>query len=568
MKLCESIGMRENNVKKTDPVSSKNIGYAVSGRRKVWFAAALGIMISFCYTAGSFLERYDSVDLKNKLFYLKWLMGAVVVSTVLYLLWEMADRREKAVPEAGWRKTLKKIGFPLPWWGCMVVLLLCWLPAWFSLFPGAFSYDAFAEWEQVRDGALTAHHPLLHVIWLGGLVEGLHGLTGSYNTGIAVYTFIQMLLLAGIFAYTLHFLKEFEMPAVIQWAALLFYGLSPVIQLFAICATKDVIFSGVQLIFLLDILRVCCRGEEFSRKNWTFLGINAFFTMILRNNGLYIVLGTLVIMLAMLKKYRKELACILLGLGMAYSIFTGPVYGLLHVTAGGIEEMLSVPIQQMARAHKYDYESLDQEDLEIVYEVLPKEYLDDYRATVSDFVKKGFNREAFSARKGETFKIWLKWGKEHPLTYVNSFLVNTVDFWYPHAVVDGYRDPYGRSSFFDYRVSEPGTETVFLPQLHRYYEKISSDRQAQEAPFAFLLLSPGWYLVIMMVIFGYAWRCRRYEFAAAGIMFGLSFLTVLMGPMALVRYVLIFYYAFPVLTTVYLLPGHFRSRQKQENDYG
>lgn len=38
-----------------------------------------------------------------------------------------------------------------------------------------------------------------------GLTEGLHSLTGSYNVGIAVYTFLQMLILVGVLAglYTL-----------------------------------------------------------------------------------------------------------------------------------------------------------------------------------------------------------------------------------------------------------------------------------------------------------------------------------------------------------------------------
>lgn len=71
-------------------------------------------------------------------------------------------------------------------------------------------------------------------------------------------------------------------------------------------------------------------------------------------------------------------------------------------------------------------------------------------------------------------------GVEHPLTYLNSFLINTVDFWYPNAVVDGYRDAYGRSSYFDYKVSEPGEEIVLPPGVHRYYEAISLDPQVQK----------------------------------------------------------------------------------------
>ena len=140
-------------------------------------------------------------------------------------------------------------------------------------------------------------------------------------------------------------------------------------------------------------------------------------------------------------------------------------------------------------------------------------------------------------------------------------LINTVDFWYPNAVVDGYRDAYGRSCYFDYRVSEPGEEIVLLPRLHRYYEAISSDPEIQKLPFLFLVLSPGWYLMITMLLFADLWRRRLYTFLAPGMMFVLSLVTVLLGPVALVRYVLIFYYAFPVLLPLALYPGWFTGNQ-------
>ena len=168
----------------------------------------------------------------------------------------------------------KKIPFSLPGWACVCILLGCWLPAWLSLFPGAFSYDALAEWEQVRDGVITAHHPVIHVLWLGGLVEGIHALTGSYNAGIAVYTFSQMVILAVIFSCTLRFLDDFHVPGILQWLSLLFYGLSPVMQLFSISATKDVLFSGVLLLFLQQLIRLCCRGEIYFQgiKSWLAFG--------------------------------------------------------------------------------------------------------------------------------------------------------------------------------------------------------------------------------------------------------------------------------------------------------
>ena len=525
-------------------------------RRKFIFAFALGGILAFFYVAGYVLERDESLDLTDKFFYLKWILGAFPATGILHILWELTDRYEGRTGKAPlWRK----IKFMLPGWLCVGILLICWLPVWLSIFPGAFAYDSFTEWQQFRDGMITSHHPVLHVLLLGGAVEGIYQLTGSYNAGIAVYTFLQILILANVLVRTLKFMEEFHCPDIFRWFALSFYGLSPVLQLFAVSTTKDVLFSAAQLIFLMNLIRFCCKRKEFFLRKGQMIsfGLSAFFSMILRNNGLYIVVIILAVMLVACGEYRKKLALIVVGICLTYGVYVGPCYRILQVTPGGIEEMLSVPLQQMARVHKYDYDSLEQQDLELLYRIVPKEDLDSYRATVSDFVKKGFQRDNFQDCKKEFFSLWLKWGIQHPLTYVNSFLINTVDFWYPGAVIDGYRDEYGRSSYFDYRVSIPGGEISCLPGVHRYYERISSDPEMQKVPFMFLLLSPGWYLVMAMVIFFRWWRNRKYTLMIPGLVFLLTMLTVLPGPMALVRYVLIFYYAFPVLLAFFLCDEHF-----------
>jgi len=524
---------------------------SIKNSRKAGFAIIFGVVISFCYAAGYLIEAYDSLNLKDVGFYLRWLVEAVLAAGILYVVWEAADRLGKRGMTFA---AVSKIKFGLPYWLCVLILFLCWIPAWLSIFPGAFAYDAYDEWEQVRNHMLTSHHPVIHVLWVGGFLEGMYKLAGSYNLGIALYTGMQMLILACVLAYTLRFLKEFHVPDLFCWITLLFYGLSPVIQLFSVSTTKDVLFSAALLLFLLNLVRMYCRREEFfrSRGQRAAFGLSAVAAMILRNNGFYIVVFTLMAAAFSCKKYWKKFLPLLLGIGIAYGIYAGPFYGMLHVTPGGIEEMLSVPLQQMARVHRYDYDSLEEQDLELLYQVVPREYLNSYRATVSDFVKKGFQREAFSAHKKEIFRLWCRWGMEHPLTYINSFLINTVDFWYPGAVVDGYRHADGRSSYFDYQVSEPGTEVVLLPGAHDYYEAISHDGSVQKAPFAFLVLSPGWYLVTAVAVFGYLRRCGKKEFRIVEWMLVLVMLTVLLGPMALVRYVLILYDIFPVLLAFFL----------------
>lgn len=519
--------------------------------RNVFLYCITGFILAFCYVSGFFLEKNDTIDFTNKNFYLLIFLLSVVFSFIIFLLWKMLykintfqDKKNSKI-----YKFFKSIDIHLPIWGYMLIILVCWMPTWLAIFPGAFTYDAYDEWQQVCLGNLTAHHPVLHVLLLGGLTEGIYQLTGSYNLGIAIYTFIQMLFVSWVFAYTLAFLRKQQICGLLRLLALIFYCLSPVIALFTVCATKDIIFSAGALWFMVMILQLLQNPEQFlkSKQSVIFFLLAAIVTMIFRNNGLYIVVLTLGIIGIYLKKHFKSYIKIALLIMALYVCLSPGVNKLLNVTPGGIEEMLSVPIQQLARVHHYEKESFSQEELDLLYSILPEENLNAYRISVADFVKSGFIEEAFESKKVEFFRLWIKTGLNHPFTYVNSFLLGTVDFWYPHAIMDGYRDVYGRSSYCDYKVSEPGTEMVLLPAVHEFYEYISWDKEAQTIPGIFLLLSPGWYFVMFFVVFMYLWKQRHYDKMIAMGVIVINMLTVLLGPIALVRYVLILFYAFPLL---------------------
>lgn len=513
----------------------------VSKKRKAGFAIGTGAMIGFLYAGGYYLDRFDSLDFFQLEFYRRWLLYTIIAGIILYVLWEIIAGQN------GKEKENKKIVCAWPF--CMCILIFCWLPAWFSVFPGAFSYDANEEWRMVRDGTLTAHHPVSHVLLLGNFVEGFYKLTGNYNVGIGVYTALQMLFLAYVFTEVLRFMKEMGAPAAMQIAALAFYALSPVIQLFSICATKDVLFSAVELLLFMQILRFFFQKEEcfYNKRKLIGLGILLFFTMISRNNGFYIVLAMIPVFLIAFWKYRKKILLLFGTVLVLYGIYTGPFYTILGVEDANVREMLSVPIQQMARTYRYDREQLNAEDIELLYQFVPQEALEAYTPTVSDPVKNHISQEMFKAHKKEFFLLWLRWGIKHPLTYINAFLVNTVDFWYPNAVVDGYRNKGEKSSYFDLMVDAPGKEIVLTGGFRQYYEAISWEKSAQRQPFAFLFLSPGWYLVLFLFAGMYLWCYRIYDRLIPLSVVLFNFLTVLLGPMALVRYVLILYLIFPLL---------------------
>ena len=239
-------------------------------------------------------------------------------------------------------------------------------------------------------------------------MEGMYGLTGNYNVGIAVYCFLQMVLLASALSYSVCFLKELRLNKYIQYGTLIFYGISPVCSLFSICVTKDVLFTAAELVFFIYIFRLITKPKEFFDKKAWHVGfvITTLGTMILRNNGLYVALIMLIIVGVVVKTYWKKYLLLLVCIFLPYTIYVGPMYKALDVEEGGVQEMLSVPLQQMARVYYHDKENMSSEDIELLSHYVSEENLMNYNSTLSDPVKTHFNGSYFSEHTVEFFKLW------------------------------------------------------------------------------------------------------------------------------------------------------------------
>ena len=72
-----------------------------------------------------------------------------------------------------------------------------------GVYPGFFVYDAQDELMEVVTRTFNTHHPLLHVLAMGGTVTGVHKLTDSWNLGIFTYLALQAFLISAIYAYIL-----------------------------------------------------------------------------------------------------------------------------------------------------------------------------------------------------------------------------------------------------------------------------------------------------------------------------------------------------------------------------
>ena len=424
-------------------------------------------------------------------------------------------------------------------------MLLCWLPVLLAVYPGFFVYDAQEEWLQVASRNFTTHHPLVHVLLLGGIVCAVHKVTDSYNLGIACYMTVQMLIVSGCFTYLLVFMRRRKVAKGVRIASLVYFAFFPVIVMFTLCSAKDTIFTAALLMLLLALIDLGSDSGRFfaSRNQMALFVLSALAMMLFRKNGVYaFAVMALILLLYVNKKfysgktirdshekaqrpYLRKMALLLAIIFASYFMINSVLILALHAKNEENQEILTVPIQQLARTYKFNPEAFDPEDVAALHAVLPEEALVLYNPKLSDPVKVHFRNNVYAANKTRYAKLWLKIGLRKPLSYINAWLMNSYGFWYPDTVIDVYSGntvftfTYDESSYFGYEVEEPGYRDSKIPWLDKAYRKLSLEISQEKVPIYSMLYSPGGIFWGIAFVFAYmlyqigraSCRARVYE---------------------------------------------------------
>lgn len=439
-------------------------------------------------------------------------------------------------------------------------MLLCWLPVLLAVYPGFFVYDAQEEWLQVASRTFSTHHPLVHVLMLGGIICAVHKVTGSYNLGIACYMVVQMMVVSGAFTYLLSFMRKRKVSKAVRLLSLFYFAFFPVIVMFTLCSAKDALFTAALLLLLLALLDMGSDEEEFfaSKSKKIFFILSAVAMMLFRKNGVYAFAVMVPILLLYQKKNLKNLVVLLAVIFLSYFVINTGLTAVFHAESGENQEILTVPIQQLARTYKFNREVFAEEDIAALHEILPEEALVLYNPKLSDPVKVHFQNEVFAADKSKYADLWVRIGLKKPLSYINAWLMNSYGFWYPDTVIDVYSGntvftfTYEDSSYFGYEVEEPGFRDSKIPWLDEAYRKLALEISQEKIPIYSMLYSPGGIFWCIAFVFAYVLYRKKYHVVIPYMMVLLVWLTVILGPTYLPRYVLIFWYGLPLFAAMLL----------------
>lgn len=511
------------------------------------------IMFAVFWVFGVEINKNGVVNFQDTLMYFKILGFAVIFFiciTALYIFLEKLEEKQeenKIELDSNKKISLKKYII------IAVIFLICWTPVFLAVFPGYFCYDAYDQYHQVQGGRITTQHTILHTILLGGIIHSVYLLTGSYNLGIAIYTILQAILASVVFSYTIFFMEKYTVSKKIRIIGILYYCFFPVIHMFVLNSSKDTIYTLIMILYITYLIDIYNSKEIFfnNKKNFLRYIVVMFLLCSFRNNGIYVIIGITILSVLILKS--KKFIYINIILILIYLYIWSIITQIPNCSAGSPKEMLSVPMQQLAYVYN-NSNTITNKEKKKIESMFKENVLNRYVPELADPIKKYFIYEKFFTN----FKFYIELGMKHKEEYINSFLLNTIGYWHPNQIIDGYIKANinefedRKSCYFMAGIEKPGIRRSFFPQLEALYLKISS-QGIEEKIFLFSIGSNIWFIFIIL---GYAIYKKRKMIILPLMVILITWFMMLLGPIVLVRYILIVFFALP-LSLSFLFNGYY-----------
>ena len=420
-------------------------------------------------------------------------------------------------------------------WG---ILMLSYIPVFLSQWPGNFVFDAKYQLREVCNNSYSTHHPLLHTLLMGKAYQlGLRA--GNVSAGYQLYTLLQMLILTSAFAYLLLYFYKKGVPRCIRTGVLLWFALFPMHSAFAISATKDVLCAAFFLYYGIFLFRLLVDREKFAWQSCVGMILAGVFLGLLRNNAIYAIMASGIIVLLFLKPLKSKVMFLitLTAVLLLHSLCSRGLILYAHAYSPDTQrEMMCVPLQCMARVASYRKAELDPALYEEICMYIQEEDIPGYNPYLADSVKNNANERLLRSNKLNFFKLWLKVGLQFPDEYLESFITNTMGYWYPLN-----QGVYVSADIaFYHTLIETEYEIIkrdYFPLVTDYYNYLFYHINYRNIPILGYLFRNAPYIWLLVLTLLWSILRKRYRLLLWGMLPLMYLGTCFLGPMAALRYI-------------------------------
>lgn len=315
-----------------------------------------------------------------------------------------------------------------------VCILLGWIPWILGSYPASFNDDSVRQLMQYfsLDGTtFTTHHPPLSS-YIMGLMVSIGGAVVNVDFGGFLYNLTQSVVGAAVFSYGIKLMrKEFGIRLRYLVLCILFFAITPFWGCFAQWFEKDLLYTEIIVLMNLILLPVV-KNKSITIKQSIAIFLSGLFASLLRNNGLYAVVPTLIVLFFYLKRKNEKIMVFSITLCsiLFFYLINNVVYSNIGIEKGSVAEALSIPFEQTARCVKYSGENITEEEKEVINSVLNYELLPDYYLPhTSDLVKSTYKGD--NSKLPAYFKVWFKMFFKYPKEYISAFICLSKGYFAP-----------------------------------------------------------------------------------------------------------------------------------------
>ena len=492
-----------------------------------------------------------------------WAIGSILVYACISFIYLILDRMmdTRDIKEDG-KITYKQLVL------LALVILLCWLPYMILFYPGCANPDVQDQLGQFfhnetmcwtrkyvnlvdpQHSYWNNHHPVFHTLVLGIFAQ-FGKQIGHISVGIFLLTLIQMILMAGIFAYILLYLKKMNFNNVVLGVVFVFYAFWPLAPLTTMSLCKDTLFTICILIATIMLFHLLKEPEMFWKKKRNMVGLIVIFILqgLFRNNGLYLLLVAFPFILLLGKGFRKRIFISFLIPILFLGVFIPKVvFNITQIAPGSEKEMLSVPLQQTARLLKEHENDVTQKNKKIIettmcpgsdYHILIERY--DPRS--SDPVKALYNIKQTSGQRKAYLKVWAKYLFRYPSVYIQAAINNSYEYLYYERYGEGTMYYNGITVDKELFLGVDNTSSSEKWRL-KLRDTLFS---IKENPYIGWILNIGFYMNLFIILIVYGLQRKKYATVGAFSLIILNIGINFIGPKVYMRYAFFFIVSIPVL---------------------
>ena len=321
------------------------------------------------------------------------------------------------------------------WLTSSAFLFLCWVSCLLIYYPGSVSPDSVACITRALGKArLSNQQPLFYILLMKPFLLLIPESAKDVTAGVAAFLACQTLAMAVMTGYLFGWLVRQGVPRWVILCTGAYFTFNPVFPLYAVTMWKDILFGGLAMIYVLNLIDIVRSSGGFldrPRNMVWFLALNLLLAF-MRNNGYYMIAVTLIVLGIVYRKQWKRLLPAFLAVLVAVPVIQGPVYSACGVEPSPFAESVGIPLQQVACTLS-DGGSVTPEQRDFLNRLMPAEdWKKDYTPLSSNGIKfsPSFRNDYLEKHKAEFLKVWAGMMGPNRRSYFEAYVLETYGYWH------------------------------------------------------------------------------------------------------------------------------------------